>query len=183
MNFLFWLVNLVASVLGCIILLRAYLWTLAISPRDPMVRFAWKLTDWLVNPVAYVVRARGNWDWASLASALIVALVVTIFAREVTGFPATGISFALAPFALVVKWAFDILTWCLIFYCVMSFFSNPFSPYYALLSTLVDPFLRPLRRIIPTIGRIDLTPLVLFVILSALQGYVITPASAGLLLL
>ena len=183
MNFLFWLVNLVASVLGCIILLRAYLWTLAISPRDPMVRFAWKLTDWLVNPVAYVVRARGNWDWASLASALIVALVVTIFAREVTGFPATGISFALAPFALVVKWAVDILTWCLIFYCVMSFFSNPFSPYYALLSTLVDPFLRPLRRIIPMIGRIDLTPLVLFVILSALQGYVITPASAGLLLL
>lgn len=183
MNFLYWLVNLIASLLGCVILLRAYLWTLAISPRDPMVRFAWKFTDWLVNPVAYVVRARGNWDWASLLSALLVAFAATLFAREVTGFPATGLSFAIAPFALVLRWGVDLLTWCLIFYCVMSFFANPFSPYYALLATLVDPFLRPLRRILPTVGRLDLSPIVLFILLSALDAFVIVPASTGLLLL
>lgn len=183
MSFLFWLINLVASILGCVVLLRAYLWTLAISPRDPMVCFAWKLTDWLVNPVAFLFRPKGNWDWASLVSALLIAVVVTVIARETTGFPATGLSFALAPVALVLRWAVDLLTWGLIFYCVMSFVANPFSPYYALLATLVDPFLRPLRRIIPMVGRLDLTPIVLFIVLSALQGFVLAPASAGLLLL
>ncbi len=69
MSFVFWLVNLVASILGCVLILRAYLWSLAISPRDPMVRFAWKLTDWLVNPISYIIRPRGNWEWASLMSA------------------------------------------------------------------------------------------------------------------
>jgi len=75
------------------------------------------------------------------------------------------------------------MTWGLIFYCVMSFLANPFSPYYALLSTLMEPFLRPFRRFIPSIGRIDLTPIVLFIVLSALQGFLIVPASTGLLLL
>jgi len=179
MQFMFWLFNLVASILGSILLLRAYLWSLAISPRDPMVRFAWKFTDWLVNPIAYVVRPRGDWDWSSLAAALLVASVSTLLAREVTGFPATALSLSIAPFALVLRWAVDLLTWCLVFYCVMSFFSNPLSPYMGLLSTLVDPILRPVRRIVPTFGRFDLSPVVLFVILSALQGFVIAPASAG----
>ena len=107
MNFVFWLVNLVASILGCVLLLRAYLWSLAISPRDPTVRFAWKLTDWLVNPISYVIRPRGNWEWASLVSALLVAVVATLLSREATGFPATGLAFAIAPIALVLRYGFD----------------------------------------------------------------------------
>ena len=65
----------------------------------------------------------------------------------------------------------------------MSFVANPFSPYYALLATLMEPFLRPLRRFIPNIGRLDLTPIVLFIVLSALQGFLIVPASTGFLVL
>ena len=183
MSFVFWLVNLVVSILGCVLILRAYLWSLGISPRDPMVRFAWKLTDWLVNPISYIIRPRGNWEWASFVSALLVAVVATLLAHEVTGFPATGLAFAIAPIALVLRWATDLMTWGLIFYCVMSFVANPFSPYYALLATLMEPFLRPLRRFIPNIGRLDLTPIVLFIVLSALQGFLIVPASTGLLVL
>ena len=126
MSFVFWLVNLVASILGCVLILRAYLWSLAISPRDPMVRFAWKLTDWLVNPISYIIRPRGNWEWASLMSALLVAVVVTLLAHEVTGFPATGLAFAIAPVALVLRWATDLNTLGFIFYCVMRFVDNPF---------------------------------------------------------
>ena len=47
----------------------------------------------------------------------------------------------------------------------------------------MEPFLRPLRRFIPNIGRLDLTPIVLFIVLSALQGFLIVPASTGLLVL
>ena len=52
MGFLLTVLAVVVGLLGSLLILRAYLWSLAISPRDPLVRFAWKLTDWLVNPVA-----------------------------------------------------------------------------------------------------------------------------------
>lgn len=182
MSYMLSLFELAIGILGSLILLRAYLWTLAISPRDPLVRFVWKFTDWIVNPIGYVVRPRGNWDWTSLTTALLLALVDVLMLRELTGFPVTAAAFALAPFALVLRWVIDLMTWGLIIYCVMSFTSNPMSPYWALINTLVDPFVRPIRRFIPTIGRFDLSPIVLFLILSFAERFVALASRGGLFL-
>lgn len=168
-----------AALLGGLLLLRAYLWSLAISPRDPLVRFAWRFTDWLVNPVAYLVKPRGNYDWSSLAAAALVAVIQTLVSREATGFPMTPEAFLVMPVALMFRWVLDLLSWGLIIYCVMSFFAQRFSPYMALLGTLLDPLLRPVRRVIPMVGRFDLSPLVLFILISILQ-HLVMPASLGL---
>lgn len=101
MGFFYDLFSFFTGFLGAILLLRAWLWSLAISPRDPLVSVIWRLTDWLVNPVAYVIKPRGNWEWTCLISALLVAVVQVLIGREVIGFPATAMGFALAPFALV----------------------------------------------------------------------------------
>ena len=47
---------------------------------------------------------------------------------------------------------------------------------------LLRPFLTPIRRILPTFGRIDLSPLVLIVIANALL-IVVGPFSRGFVLL
>lgn len=111
MGFLLTVLAVVVGLLGSLLILRAYLWSLAISPRDPLVRFAWKLTDWLVNPVAYLVKPRGNWDLSSLAAALILAVAYTVFTREFTGLPATVAAFVAMPVALLVRWGVDLLIW------------------------------------------------------------------------
>ncbi len=177
---LYSLFSLITGLLGSLLLLRAYLWSLAISPRDPLVAFAWKLTDWLVNPVAYIVKPRGNWDWSTLASTFLVAVVEVIVMREVTGYPMTPLAYAVAPFAMVARWAIDLLIWGLIIYCVFSFIQSArYSGNMALLHTLVNPFLRPLRRFIPTIGRFDLTPIVLFIALNLALRFIV-PLSMGM---
>ncbi len=178
MNFLFDVFGLITALLGSLLLLRAYLWSLAISPRDPMVAFAWKLTDWLVNPVAYIVKPRGNYEWSCLAAALIVAIVQVLVAREVTGFPATAVSFALAPFAMVLRWAINLLIWGVIIYAIMSFMGSRYLGYQSMLATLVDPFLRPFRRFIPRIGQFDISPIILFLLLNLILRWVV-PASMG----
>jgi YggT family protein len=43
---------------------------------------------------------------------------------------------------------------------------NPFSPIASILNELSRPFLEPLRRVLPTIGNVDLSPLVFFLILQ-----------------
>ena len=45
---------------------------------------------------------------------------------------------------------------------------NPQAPLAWIFNAMTQPFLRPLRRFIPPIGGVDLTPLVLIVILQVL---------------
>ena len=47
----------------------------------------------------------------------------------------------------------------LIVQAILSWF-NPYSPLSRPMAQMTDPFLRPLRRIIPPISGIDLTPLI-----------------------
>ena len=75
MGILFTLLSIAFGFFGSLLILRAYLWTMAISPRDPIVRFVWTITDWLCNPIGYAVKPRGNWDWTSLAATLLTAVV------------------------------------------------------------------------------------------------------------
>ena len=182
MGLLFDLFTFATGLLGAVLLLRAWLWTLAISPRDPLVAVLWKLSDWLVNPVAYVVKPRGNWEWSCLLAALLVALVQVLVSREAIGFPATPLGFAVAPFALVLRWAINLLIWGLILYVIAGFLGVRHYGYRAMISTLVDPFLRPVRRILPRIAGWDFSPGLLFVLLCIVLR-LLTPASMGLLML
>ena len=84
----------------------------------------------------------------------------------------------LAPFALVLRWAVNLLIWGLILYVIAGFFGPRYIGYQSMLSTLVDPFLRPIRRVLPRIAGLDFSPALLFLILCVLLRLV-TPASMG----
>jgi YggT family protein len=45
---------------------------------------------------------------------------------------------------------------------------NPYSPVAPLLDALTRPFLRPIRRVVPPLANVDLSPLVLIVLLQIL---------------
>jgi YggT family protein len=45
---------------------------------------------------------------------------------------------------------------------------NPHSPFGLLFDALTRPFLRPIRRFVPPLGNVDLSPLVLIVLLQVI---------------
>ena len=69
--------------------------------------------------------------------------------------------------------------WGTIIYCILSFFANRWSGYMALLGTLLDPFLRPFRRLLPPIKGFDLSPILFFLLLNLALRFLV-PASMGL---
>ncbi|PFW66710.1 hypothetical protein COL27_29375, partial [Bacillus sp. AFS075960] len=62
----------------------------------------------------------------------------------------------------VVKWALNLVIWMTILMALLSWL-NPRSPAMPILYQLTAPFLNPLRRVIPNLGGIDLSPILLFV--------------------
>lgn len=74
---------------------------------------------------------------------------------------------------------FEILFWAIIGRALLSWFpmrpGNPFQPLAVVLFQITEPILGPLRRVIPMIGMIDISPIVALFLLQILR-YVLASA-------
>jgi len=76
---------------------------------------------------------------------------------------------------------FNALVFAIIARALLSWFNlSPTSPLVRILNDVTEPILAPLRRVIPTIGMIDITPLVAILLLQAVQHLLGTMVATGL---
>ncbi|MGA2491236.1 MAG: YggT family protein [Anaerolineales bacterium] len=57
---------------------------------------------------------------------------------------------------------------------VLSFFMSPYHPIRVTLGRIINPFLAPIRRIIPLVGMLDLSPLILIILVEILARALIS---------
>jgi YggT family protein len=73
---------------------------------------------------------------------------------------------------VVVFWLLRVLTFAIIARALISWFApSSDNPLVRLLIEITEPILAPLRRIIPLIGMIDITPIVAIFLLQLLQQW------------
>ena len=66
---------------------------------------------------------------------------------------------------------FQVLTFAIFIRALLSFFPiRPDNPLVVIVSQITDPVLMPLRRIIPSIGMFDISPMIAIVLLQILQA-------------
>jgi YggT family protein len=70
---------------------------------------------------------------------------------------------------VVIQIVFKILTYTVIIDALLSFFLPPYNPFRNFLDRLVEPLLNPIRRIVPTLGGMDFSPIVLILIFQLLE--------------
>lgn len=159
------LLDVAAGLLGGACLLRAYMQHQRIPFGNPVGRFVFALTDWIVLPLRKVLPAIGRWDLSSLVAAYLFqlvqyALLALMLGRGGAFVPVLAL-FGLA--RLVVSGAMFLT----IVYAVLSWI-NADSPMVDVIDRLVAPLLRPFRKVIPLVGGFDLSPLALLVLLQVL---------------
>lgn len=71
-------------------------------------------------------------------------------------------------FALVITLLSQLFIWIVIASSILSFFVPPYHPVREALDRIVDPFLAPIRRILPMAGTLDFSPLVLILAIQFL---------------
>jgi YggT family protein len=164
----FLLLEVITGVLGGACLLRMYMQheRIPMSARsgNPLGRFVIALTDWLVLPLRRVVPPLGRWDMASLVATFLLELAQFSLLWLI----AAGGSFVsvliLAAFGMV-RLAISGLTGLIIVYAILSWVQTR-----TVLSDVIErlcaPPLTPIRRIVPLIGGVDLSPLVLLLLLQ-----------------
>ncbi|GIV66370.1 MAG: YggT family protein [Chloroflexota bacterium] len=57
---------------------------------------------------------------------------------------------------------------------VLSYFMSPYHPIRANLDRIVEPLLSPIRRVVPPVGMIDFSPLILIILIQVVETLLIS---------
>ena len=173
------LLNTLFTLFGAALLLRAWMQVVRMPPYNPVSNAVMQATNWIVLPLRKILPA-GKIDWASILAAFIASLVYVVLMVVLAGVdPMLMVPMLLLVAVLtVIKWALNLIIWMTILMALLSWL-NPRSPAMPILYQLTAPFLNPLRRIIPNLGGIDLSPILLFVIVQVLL-MIVTRAAVSL---
>lgn len=162
------LLDVIAGLLGGACLLRLYMQYQRVPFGNPIGRFVFALTDWLVLPLRKVLPPVRRWDTASLVAAYLVELAqFALLWALIGGRAGFGGVFVLA-FLGLLRLAISTAIAVVIVYAVLSWVQND-SALSDVMDRLCAPMLSPIRRVVPLVGGIDLSPLVLLVLLQILS--------------
>ena len=162
---LLFLLNAILGFFTLVLLLRFYMQAFRVSFRNQVGAFVVQLSNWLVLPLRRFLPGVFGLDLASLLPAYLLQVLLVFAVISLRG---SAELIAPGQLAIIVLWqgvlatlrfSIYVLIGALFLQAILSWV-NPFSPLAQPLGQLTAPFLRPLRRVIPPIAAIDLSPLV-----------------------
>lgn len=171
MQALTFIVQTLLQLLVLVFLLRFLLPLCRADSRNPISQAVIRLSNPLVLPLRRVIPAIRRIDTASLIAVLLVQIAATGIVFVLSGL---GIS---SPLGLLVFALRELAVTCLQFYffailvyALLSWIApSAYSPAANLLTSLCEPVIRPVRRVIPPIAGLDLSALFVLIAIQALQ--------------
>lgn len=165
LSILQFIVDTAATLLGALLLLRFWMQATRVRPPQQIGQFTFTLTDWLVLPLRRLVPGMGGYDWASLIGAFVVVLLASSLLLVAGADAEMVLRHALFRFLSWILYGFMAL---LIIDAIFSWV-NPHAPLAPFVHALNTPILRPIRRVVPPIGGVDLSVLVALVLIQIIQ--------------
>jgi YggT family protein len=153
-----------------VLLFRFLMQWLRAPMHNPVGEFVMAISDFAVLRARRFIPPVWRLDSASLLLALLVELVYLGLSLKLGGypfvhFPLLGL-LALSAVKLMVISVYLLMS-ALVAQAILSWV-NPYTPLAPLLAAITQRFLRPLQKIVPLLGNIDLSPLLLLVICQIL---------------
>ena len=169
----------IAVVFGAICVLDWAVRTRKISPFNAVARFCRSTVDPFLSPIERrVVRAGGTpasaplWALAAVVIGGIVLLtLIDIIRLEVVRSIIASQEGTAGIFHLLVSWTFTILKIALVVRVISSWLPiSPYSGWVRWSYALSEPILAPLRRVVPNLGGLDITPILAYFLLSLVES-------------
>ncbi len=167
---LLFLVRTLFELVIFVILLRYFLQLFRGNFFNPLTQSIVKITNPLLQPLRRVLPQNRRHDFAALlvAAVLTVLMVVTLGALSPGGVPG-GAAIGMMSLYFAFLMVTNLFFWIVLLRALSSWLGNSGSPAVALLADLTDPLLAPVQKILPPLGGLDLSPLVLLLGIQVVQ--------------
>jgi len=170
MQAIYFIVETLIGLYQVLLLLRLLMQMTRADFRNPIGRGIVQLTDPLILPLRRIFPPVGKIDSASVLAIVVVAALKLWLLRLLMGFGLPG------PLLMLNVVAMDLLRLVLKTYlisivlnAILSFVApGNYSPVQSVLTSICNPVLNPIRRVIPPIAGLDLSPLWACIAIQAL---------------
>jgi YggT family protein len=170
----------IAGVFGVICLLDWAVRTRKISPFNAVARFCRSTVDPIIAPIERkVVRAGGTpaaaplWALAAIViGGILLLTLLDMIQLEVVRSIVASQEGAGSIFRLLVSWTFTILKAAIVVRVISSWLPiSPYSKWVRWSYRISEPILAPLRRFVPNLGGLDITPILAYILLNIIESF------------
>ncbi len=173
MNAIEFLVGILFTLYLMVVLLRLWLQLAKADFYNPMSQFVVRVTHPIVGPLRRVIPSIGNFDTATLVLAFVIAVLnvwVLAMLRGYSGFDPVAI--LISAFIYMLSEAAQLVIYVLIIRAILSWVSQGNNPLEHLFHQLTEPLVAPIRRVVPAVGGLDLSPMILIILLMFIMKLV-----------
>ncbi|MDN2656183.1 YggT family protein [Cobetia sp. 14N.309.X.WAT.E.A4] len=167
------LVTILLQLFVYILMLRFLLQLSRADFYNPVTQSVVKATNPLVAPLQGILRPLGRFDIATLAAAFIVVSLALVAIGALFGGMLPIGFIALTALGTMLDSIINIYFFALIAMIILSWVAPQANhPGAILVHQLVDPIMKPVRKVIPSIGMLDLSPIFVFIALNLIGSLV-----------
>ena len=175
-NPLVFLVQVIFELYLLVVMLRFLLQMVRADFYNPVSQFIVKATSPVLKPFRKIIPGYGGIDFSSLVVAWLVKTVELILIIMISGKGLMlGLPMLMAIPALV-ELTINIFLFSILIIVILSWVSpGGYNPAINLLHSLTDPVMRPARRLLPDMGGLDLSPMLVMIGLVLLKMLLLPP--------
>ena len=167
---LFFLIRVLSHLYLLLFLLRFIMQWIRADFYNPLAQFIVKATNPLVVPARRLIPSSGGIDLPTLVLLVLIEVIATWLLLYVASAPATLIQFAEFVLLRLVSLPLSLYTWTILVYVILGWISpGGYHPLTMILAELNEPVLRPIRRLLPPISGLDLSPLLAVILIQAIS--------------
>jgi YggT family protein len=176
-NAFFYLISTLFDVYLWIVMVRVILQAVRADFYNPISQLIWQLTQPILRPLQKVLPKYRQWDVAGFGLMFVIAVIYIHVVAAILSQGVGGISALWFALLKLVVLALNLYTFTLVVQAILSWVGPGVSnPAGSILWSINEPLLRPVRRVIPPMSGLDLSPLVVIVALQFVSLLVPLPS-------
>jgi len=173
------IIRLVVDIYATVLLVRLLLQLVQADFFNPLSQTIFKITAPVVEPLHKIFPTIGRFNTAALVSAILVKwslfIIMIAFGQVlVEQLPTYLFIAALSLLGTLI----EIYFYGILIVAISSWIGTTSHPTVRLVSQIIDPYMKPFRKIIPPLGMIDISPMVAIFTLIFIRGQLLPVLSS-----
>ncbi len=169
------LIDTIFSIYIAIMLLRFILQQVGADFYNPISQFIVRATQPLVSIARRFIPSIKKIDTATLLLVLTLIVVKTVLIFSIAGYRLDGQSLLIRSVYDLISLSFDVFIVALFVQAILSWVNpDPYHPVSTVLHSLTLPILRPIKKLVPAMGGLDLSTLIALIGLMFIKRLVLS---------
>ena len=176
------LITTITHIVTLLVVLRFLLQVVRADFYNPISQFVVKATDPLLKPMRRIIPGLFGVDFPSVVLALLVQIVGLMLLLALNGgFVFNIIAYLFYAVFGVVEVTLNFYFFAIVILIIVSWVApGGHNPAALLLQQLVEPIMKPLRRVLPPMGGLDFSPMLVLFIIYILREIIVPSMRASL---